>query len=356
LSDPARTINVLVIQRLRAEDRARIAAIDPAVRVVDAGRWFDGEIRQTWPAYTVQRYLSPNSMGQGTREERDRLLAEAEIIFGGWPFPLDLHARSPRLRWFHQSPAGASNLRRGDLWGSEVIATTSRGVGETLAMAEYAVAGILHFAKNLPRAIADRATGVFDSRAYRPLLIDGKTACVVGAGGIGLEVGRLLGALAMRVIGTRRRPNSDQPLPAGFREIAASGELDRLLPAADFVVICCPWTPETHHLFNRARFALMKPGAVLVNLARGEIIDEAALAAALDEDRLRGVVMDVYEGEFERPPPARLWRDARVIVTPHVSGHTDENRHGGIRLFCDNLRAFLDGRPLANVIDWQRGY
>ena len=100
----------------------------------------------------------------------------------------------------------------------------------------------------------------------------------------------------------------------------------------------------------------MKPGSVLVNVARGEIIDEAALADALQQGRLRGVVLDVYDGEFERPPPARLWQDERVLITPHVSGASDESRHGAIDLFCDNLRAYLDGRKLRNVIDWQRGY
>jgi hypothetical protein len=204
-----KSLNVLVIQRLGAADHARIKAIDPAINLVDAGGWFDGEYRETWPAYSAARYLSPNSTGQGTREERDKLLAETEVILGGWPFPLDLRARAPRLKWFHQRPAGASNLLIGDLWGSDVMVTTSRGAGNTLAMAEYAVAGILHFAKGLDRAITDRDAGKFDHRAYRPLLIQGKTACVVGAGGIGLDVGRLCAALGMRVVGTRRTPPDD---------------------------------------------------------------------------------------------------------------------------------------------------
>ena len=212
-----RTVNVLAIQRSTEAERARIAAVDPAIRLTDAGGWFDGEIRDTWPAATSTRYLSPTAAGYGTRDERDRLLAEAEIILGGWPFPLDLRARSPRLKWFHQRPAGASNLLLGDLWGSDVVVTTSRGAGNTLAMAEYAVAGILHFAKSLHRAIHDREAGAFDHRAYRPLLLHGKTACVVGAGGIGLEVGRLCAALGMRVVGTRRHPQPDAPLPDGVR-------------------------------------------------------------------------------------------------------------------------------------------
>jgi len=349
-------VNVLNIQRVSAADLARIAAVDPAVRLVDAGGWFDGEIRETWPAYAAARYLPPDAAGAGTREERDRMLAEAEVILGGWPFPLDLRARAPRLKWFHQRPAGASNLRLGDLWGSDVVVTTSRGSGNTLAMAEYAVAGILHFAKGFHRAEVDRDAGAFEHRAYRPLLLEGKTVCVVGAGGIGRDVGRLAAALGMRVIGTRRHPEPGAALPPGFSRLGGAGDLERFLGESDFVVICCQWTPETTGLINADRLAAMRPGSVLVNVARGEIVDETALADALGRGHLRGVVLDVYDGEFERPPPESLWRDPRVLITPHVSGYSDESRHGAIELFCDNLRAWIDGAPLRNVIDWQLGY
>ena len=100
----------------------------------------------------------------------------------------------------------------------------------------------------------------------------------------------------------------------------------------------------------------MKPGVILVNVARGEIIDEDALIAALAAGRLRGVALDVYVGEFEREPDRRLWDDERVLITPHVSGGSDVRQHRGIDLFCDNLRAYLDGRPLTNVVDWAEGY
>ncbi len=349
-------INVLNIQRIGAADRAKIEAVDPTVRLTDAGGWFDGEYRETWPAYTAARYLAPGATGGGSREERDRLLAEAEVILGGWPFPLDLHARAPRLRWFHQRPAGASNLLRGDLWGSGVMVTTSRGVGSTLAMAEYALAGVLHFAKSLDRAVVDRSAGAFEHRAYRPLLIEGKTVCVVGAGGIGRDVGRLCAAIGMRVVGTRRNPRQGEPLPSGFSEMGLPADLDRFLPDSDFVVVCCQWTPETNRLFDRTRFALMKPGSVLVNVARGEIVDEEALGEALERGHLRGAALDVYVGEFEHLPPARLWSDPRVLITPHVSGASDQDRHGGVDLFCENLRAYVAHQPLRNVIDWQRGY
>jgi phosphoglycerate dehydrogenase-like enzyme len=349
-------VNVLAIQRTRAADRARIEAIDPAVRFIDAGGWFDGEYRESWSAYAASRYLAPDATGSGTREERDRLLAEAEIILGGWPFPLDLRARAPKLRWFHQRPAGASNILIGDLWGSDVTVTTSRGAGNTLAMGEYAVAGILHFSKGFDRAVLDRAAGSFDHRAYRPLLIEGKTACVVGAGGIGLEVGRLCAALGMRVIGTRRTPQPGARLPQGFSELGGPGDLDRMLAEAQFVIVCCQWTPETTGLFNRERFALMKPGSVFVNVARGEIVDEDALAEAVESGHLRGAVLDVYIGEFEHLPPTRLWSNPQVLITPHTSGNSDDERHQAIDVFCENLRAYIDGAPLRNVIDWDRGY
>jgi glyoxylate/hydroxypyruvate reductase len=348
-------LNILTLTRLSPVYRTKIEAFDPTIRLADAGGWFDGEYRETWPAFSAERYLAPDAIGQGTRQDRDRLLAEADIVLGGWPFPLDIRARAPRLKWFHQLPAGASNLLRGDLWGSDVTVTTSRGSASSLAIAEYALAGILHLAKGLHRAAVDRHEARLNARTYQPILLDGKTACIVGAGGIGRQVGRLCAALGMRVVGTRRHATSEQ-LPPGFREIGDAGDLDRFLPDSDVVVICCQWTPETDRLFSKYRFAAMKSGSILINVARGEIVDEDALSDALARNHLRGAALDVYVGEFEHPPVARLWSDPRVLITPHISGASDQNRHGGIDLFCDNLRAWLDRRPMRNIIDWARGY
>src|ERR1700760_939292 len=99
--------NILTLTRLTPAHRSRIEAVDPAVQVTDAAGWFDGEYRETWPAATADRYLAPNARGQGSRGERRQTLGAADIIFGSWPFPLDLRARAPRLKWFHQRPAGA---------------------------------------------------------------------------------------------------------------------------------------------------------------------------------------------------------------------------------------------------------
>src|SRR5262245_19926940 len=350
------TTDVLVIVPLAEAALGRIAAVDPRLDVVDARGWFDGEMRETWPEWTVQRYLGHRRSPASSRERRDEVLARAEIVLGGFPFPLDLRARAPRLRWFHQLPAGASNLARGDLWASDVVVTTSRGSGNVRPMAEYVLASFLHFARGLPQAHRDQDRHRFDHRAYRPLLLQGKTVCVVGAGGIGQEVGRVCAGVGMRVIGTRRRAMPGAPLPPGFTRLEGPDRLHELLGESDCVAVCCQWTPKTTGLIGREAFAAMKPGTILTNVARGEIVDEDALLTALAEGKLLGVALDVYVGEFEHEPDRRLWDDDRVLITPHVSGGTDVSQHRGVDLFCDNLRAYLDGRPLTNVVDWEHGY
>jgi phosphoglycerate dehydrogenase-like enzyme len=349
-------MEVLVIQPVANEALARISAVDQRVNVIDARGWFDDEIRGTWPQWTVQRYLGNGLSPACTRQERDQLLATAEIILGGWPFPIDLRARAPRLRWFHQLPAGASNLRRGDLWGSDVIVTTSRGYGNTQPMAEYVLASFLHFARGLQMAYRDQRRHQFDHRTYRPVLLQDKTVCIIGTGGIGRNVARLCIGVGMRVVGTRRSMSSNTARLPEFSRLEGPNHLNELLSESDFVAVCCQWTPETTKLIAREAFTAMKPGTILVNVARGEIIDEEALIEALAIGKLRGVALDVYVGEFEHEPDLRLWNDERVLITPHVSSQTDRSQHRGVELFCDNLRAYINGRPLTNVVDWERSY
>jgi phosphoglycerate dehydrogenase-like enzyme len=347
-------VNVLSLVPIPDDLQREIEAVDPAVGLTIAAGWFDGEIRETWPARTALSYVRSGSEGRGSRAERDALLAEADVIMGGFPVPIDLCARAPRLRWFHQTPAGASNLRSCDLWASDVVVTTSRGLGNTGAMAEYVVASFLLFARGLHQAWSDRTDGAFDRAAYRPVQVAGKSVCVVGAGGIGREVGRLCAALGMRVVGTRRSPDGD--LPDGFAELGGPERLHDLLGQSTFVAVCCQLTPETRGLIGPDALAALPAGAVVVNLTRGEVVDEAALVEALAADRLRGVALDVYVGEFDRLPPDALWSDPRVIVTPHISAGTDTRSRRPLELFVENLRALVEGRPLQNVIDWSRGY
>jgi len=347
-------MKVLCIFDLPADHQEKIRAVDPSVELTMAAGWFDGEIRDSWAAFNSERYLSPDATGHGTQEERDALLAETDVVFATWPYPYNIRSRAPKLKWFNQQPAGASNLLKSDLWGSDIIVTTSRGYGNTLPIAEFAISGLLYFAKSLGNAERERAALQIDKSGYNPMLLEGKTLCVIGAGGIGGHVGRLAAGLGLRVVGVRRHP--DGALPEGFAEVRGPDGLLDLLGESHFAAVCCQWTPETDKLMNKAAFAAMKPDGAVANIARGEIIDEDAMVAALDSGHLRGAALDVYVGEFEHPPSEDLWKHPKILITPHVSGKSDIYYRRSTDLFCENLRAFLDDKPMKNVIDWETGY
>ena len=350
------SVEVLVIQQVPDAVLHRIANVDRRIKVIDARGWFDVELRATWPQWTVDRYLGSRKYPATSVAQRNQALASAEIMLVGWPPVKDIRARAPRLKWVHELPAGASNFLDTDLWGSDVIVTTSRGLTNRRPMAEYVLTSFLHFSRGLHLSYRDQRRHQFDHHTYDPIIIRDKTVCIVGAGGIGQEVAQLCAAAGMRVVGTRREVSSQAALPNGFARLESAQALHELLRESEFVAVCCPWTQETTHLIGREAFAAMKPGTVLVNIARGEIIDEEALILALSQGKLRGFATDVYDGEFERPPDARLWDDERVVITPHVSAVTDISEHQGVKLFCDNLSRYLEDQPLSNVIDWQRGY
>ena len=348
---------ILNLQRLSEPERAAIENVDASVLITDAAGWFNGEVCDTWPTYATRRFIGEMRDGHGTRAERDAMLARAEIILGGYPCPLDLVSRAPGLKWFHQRQAGANNLHPTDLWGSDVMVSTSRGVNNVLPIAEYVIMGALYFARGINRAWVDHQAGAFDRSQYAPVVLEGKTLCVTGAGGIGAEAGRLAAALGMRVTGTRSHAITDAAeLPAGFSEILGPEGLHKLLAEADYVAVCVQLTDATSQMFNAAAFAAMKPGAVLINISRGEPVDEDALFDALESGQVGGAVLDVYVGETEHGPPERLWNHPNVLITPHSSGRSEIKTGFGVELFCQNLRAYLDGRAMQNVIQWDRGY
>jgi D-2-hydroxyacid dehydrogenase (NADP+) len=172
------------------------------------------------------------------------------------------------------------------------------------------------------------------------------------SGGIGREVARLGRGLGMRVIGTRR---SEQPVEHVDALYRPSGLRD-MLAQSDVVVVAAQLTTETHHVLDRAAFGALKSGAIVINVARGELIDESALLAALRSGHLGGFAADVYEGEFDHAPPAELLAFENVLLTPHTSGQTENPPTGSLDIFRDNLRRCLAGEPLLNQVDWERGY
>jgi phosphoglycerate dehydrogenase-like enzyme len=286
------------------------------------------------------------------------ILAHAEVLLVGYPVPEGLAALSPRLAWAHHTQAGVSNLAGTDLWSSDVKLTSSRGAVAATAIAEYAVAAAAHFARGLHEAARQKAAGQFTPEGYQLVTLRGATMGVIGLGGIGREVARLARAAGMRIIGTRRSvtapvhdaDEADLVLPA-----------DRILEVAaesDFLVICSQLTAETYGLINAAVFAAMKPGAVLINVARGEEVDEEALVDAVTSGRIRGAVLDVYAGELAgQPPRPELAGLPQILLTPHISARGDTNLAEPLRrLFAENLRRYLDGQPLLNLVDRARGY
>jgi glyoxylate/hydroxypyruvate reductase len=349
-------MQVVLIAPVSPEQVAEIAAVDARLRVADAWELFAPELVADWPAHTVEWYLPRRfrelADSAEQRRRRDALLSSAEAICITFPFPTRLVARAPRVRFVHQLPAGVSNLMRGDLWRSGVPVTSGRGAGSSLPIAEWALAAALALAKEFPRAFAQRSGGRLERAAFRGRQLTGTTMGVVGLGGIGRQVARLARGLGMRVIGTRR---SSGPVEHVER-LYAPAELHALLGRSDVVVVSAQLTTETHHLLDEAAIAAMRPGAFLVNVARGELIDEAALVRALRSGHLGGFAADVYEGEFDRQPPAELLGLDNVILTPHTSGQTEHPPPGPLEIFRENLRRCLDGRPLLNRVDWERGY
>jgi D-2-hydroxyacid dehydrogenase (NADP+) len=349
-------MKVVLIAPVSAPDQARISAVDNRIELYDAWELFGPELVADWPRHTAEWYLPKRFQAlvdsAELRADRDQLLAAAEVVCLTFPPPHRIAGRAPNLRFVHQIPAGISNLSRGDLWHGDILVTSGRGAGSTVPIAEWAIAAMIALLKDLPRAFAQRTSGQFDRQLFRGRQIAGKTLAVIGLGGIGREVARLGHALGMRVIGTRRSDEPVQHVDALFRR----AELHQLLAQSDVVVVAAQLTSETRQLLDEAAFAVMKSGAVVLNVARGELIDETALVAALRSGHLAGFAADVYVGEFDHGPPAELLALDNVLLTPHTSGQTEQPQTGALDIFRENLRRCLAGEPLLNQVNWERGY
>jgi phosphoglycerate dehydrogenase-like enzyme len=330
--------------------------MDPRINVTDARALFAAEIQADWPAHAIERYLRrplseiPDSPEQAA--QRDALLADADVLGIAFPYPKRIVSRAPKLRFVHQFPAGVSNLAGSDLWGGPIPVTSGRGANNPLPIAEWAIGAALALSKGFPVFAAGRHSLLPTKAAFQGRQVAGKTLGVVGLGGIGQEVARLGAALGMRVIGTRR---SNEPV-ASVERLYSASELHAMLARCDIVVVAAQFTEETYHLLDERAIAAMKPGSFLINVARGELVDESALFPALRSGHLAGLATDVYEGEFEHGPPEELLTLENVVFTPHTSGQSEEREYGSLAIFKENLQRCLRGEPLINQVDWQRGY
>ena len=276
-------------------------------------------------------------------------------VYLGFGIPGELLEEGTSLRWVHSGAAGVRGSLTPAMRASDVIFTNSAGIHGP-PVAETVVAYLLHVARGLDYAVRSQAAGrwdkvVFDAADAPVRELQGSTVGIVGVGGIGREVAWRVGALGARVLGTRRR---DEPVE-GVELLTGGHALDRLLAESDYVVLTLPETRETRGLMDATALARMKPDAVLVNVSRGGLVDDEALAAALGEGRLRGAALDAFSTE-PLPEGHPFWTAPRLLITPHTSAYTHRFWKRETELVLDNLERYQAGEPLRNVVDKAAGY
>ncbi len=296
------------------------------------------------------RFASP-----ATREEAESLLPGADVLYGYLLRPHNIGSAA-QLRWVHSPAAGVTGLLFPEFLDSPITLTNGRGL-HSRSMAEHALALMLATARRLPRSRDMQSARQWDQTGQwqdEPgfLELEGSTLALVGFGRTGRGVGALGRALGMRVLAVRRRPDEDFSVA---HEQFGVPQLGEVLERADWVVVTAPHTAQTTGLIGEKELARMKRSAYLVNLARGALLDEAALLAALDAGRPAGAALDVF-AEEPLPAASALWSHPRVIVTPHVGGVGPRYWERACEQFAGNLRRFLAGEPLDNLVDKRAGY
>lgn len=273
---------------------------------------------------------------------------EAEVILG-WQVPPAVLERAGRLRWIHTTAAGVDDLLVPPVLEGRVLLTSSVGVHAGLP--EHVMGLVLAFSRRLHLALRNQMAHRWDRAAVIGEEIAGKVMGILGLGSIGRTLAERAASFGMRVIGTKRTP---EPLPHVARVLPPDGT-DEVLREADYLVIILPLTPQTRGLIDARALGLMKRTAVLINVGRGPVVREADLIAALRTETIAGAGLDVFERE-PLPAESPLYDMPNVIITPHVSGASHTYYDRVIPLFCENLRRYLDGQPLRNVVDPARGY
>lgn len=337
---------VVYASYMEPEYVARVRAVDPRLEVV-----FTPELLPT-PRYACDHVGTPRTLTPSQETEWRDLLRSADVLFDFDSVRRDeLPTLAPRLRWLQATSAGIGQLVKRMAYDQRMprtVFTTASGV-HAIPLAEFCMMSILNHDRGLAQMQADQRAHRWERFATTDL--PGKTVAVIGMGNIGSEIARLSSAHGMRVIGSKMTP---APM-ANVERIYAHDDLNAMLAEADVVIMTAPHTPVTDKMLDEAAFAAMRDGAYFINIGRGATVDEPALIAALQSGKLSGAALDVFA---EEPLPAEspLWDMPNVLVSPHSASTSDKENERLTDLFCDNLRRFLDGRPLRNVLDTERLY
>ena len=272
--------------------------------------------------------------------------AQAEVLATLAGDPDDIaSALTPGIRWVHVLGAGIDGFPLTAV--GDRIVTCSRGAAAP-AIAEFVLAAMLAFEKQLPQVWITEPPDSWNSASLGSL--EGSTVGIIGLGSIGTQVARRALAFDMGVVAVRRRD-----LPAHLSGIALTGDLGELLASSDHVVIAAPATDRTEHLIDAAALARMKPGAHLINVARGSLVDQDALLAALDEGRLARATLDVVDPE-PLPTGHPLYGHDRVRLSPHVSWSSPRTLRRTMELFVENVDRYRAGQDLLGAVDLKEGY
>jgi phosphoglycerate dehydrogenase-like enzyme len=308
------------------------------------------------PAYIDllrSRFPSHTFLHARTDDEALALIPKADVLFAG-QITREQLAAAGRLQWLHSPAAGVGGMLFPEMVASPVVITNSRGMSAN-TIAEHVLAVTLALFRRLPDAFRSQASREWAQDAIGAAgnrLLAGSRVLVVGLGAIGGAVAHRMTLLGARVTGIRRRAAG---MTHGDWTVAESHRLHDLLPTADVVVIAAPHTHETRGLIGRAELAAMSSDAILVNVSRGQLLDEAALVDALRERTIGGAALDVFVDE-PLPADSPFWTLPNVLITPHTSGFRPDHWDATTALFAENLELFVVGQRLVNIVDKQAGY
>jgi phosphoglycerate dehydrogenase-like enzyme len=310
--------------------------------------WFAERLRSEFPEVEVAQLNSYDNVEQH--------IADVEILFGISLRPEQFLA-AKKLRWIHSQAAAVHQLMFPELVNSDVIITNARDVHGPV-VAEQVIAMMFALAKRIPAAVRFQQKHVWGQDALssgrsRTRELAGATLGLVGLGSIGRNVAKYASALGMRVIAVREHPDKEKP--QYVNAVLTKSKLQELLAQSDYVVLSAPITPETTGMIGRQQLATMKPEAFLLNVGRGPLIDEAALADVLREHKIGGAALDVFSQE-PLPPDSPLWDLEDLLITPHTAGISERMWDRHYVLFSDNLRRYLSSQPLLGLVDKRRGY